>query len=195
MYVLRNGCTWRAMPHDLPPWGTVWWYFREWRQDGTWERVHEALRPKVRKAEGGHVPSSPCMSASVILLFRQLSPPLRSAWRTASVVEGQPEGAVFTGTHVRSTHDRPACPQPLTAVATTTLTLRSLVLPGSGKMRPTTSVGVAGSHRPADGSKKPSTTSPAPDRWATPGLLEIPSGRQGPASTRSRPDLVDTPST
>ena len=47
VYVLRNGCTWRAMPHDLPPWGTVWWYFREWRQDGTWERVHEALRPKV----------------------------------------------------------------------------------------------------------------------------------------------------
>ena len=54
VYVLRNGCTWRAMPHDLPPWGTVWWYFREWRQDGTWERVHEALRPKVRKAEGSN---------------------------------------------------------------------------------------------------------------------------------------------
>ncbi len=60
VYVLRNGCTWRAMPHDLPPWGTVWWYFREWRQDGTWERVHEALRPKVRKAEG----SNPTPSAA-----------------------------------------------------------------------------------------------------------------------------------
>ena len=62
VYVLRNGCTWRAMPHDLPPWGTVWWYFREWRQDGTWERVHEALRPKVRKAEG----SNPTPSAAII---------------------------------------------------------------------------------------------------------------------------------
>ena len=61
VYVLRNGCTWRAMPHDLPPWGTVWWYFREWRQDGTWERVHEALRPKVRKAEGSNpTPRRPC---------------------------------------------------------------------------------------------------------------------------------------
>ena len=28
LYVLRNGCTWRALPHDLPPWGTGWWYFR-----------------------------------------------------------------------------------------------------------------------------------------------------------------------
>ena len=40
------------MPHDLPPWGTVWWYFRKWRKDGTWERVEEALRPMVRESEG-----------------------------------------------------------------------------------------------------------------------------------------------
>ena len=52
LYVLRNGCTWRSMPHDLPPWGTVWWYFREWRLDGTWERIHETLRPRVRESAG-----------------------------------------------------------------------------------------------------------------------------------------------
>ena len=52
LYVLRGGITWRMMPHDLPPWGTVWWYFRKWRSDGTWERVEEALRPLVREAEG-----------------------------------------------------------------------------------------------------------------------------------------------
>ena len=34
LYVLRGGIPWRMMPHDLPPWGTVWWYFREWRLDG-----------------------------------------------------------------------------------------------------------------------------------------------------------------
>ena len=62
LYVLRNGCTWRAVPHDLPPWGTVWWYFREWRKDGTWKRVHEALRPKVREAEG----RDPTPSAGII---------------------------------------------------------------------------------------------------------------------------------
>ena len=44
LYVLRGGIPWRMMPHDLPPWGTVWWYFRKWRKDGTWERVEEALR-------------------------------------------------------------------------------------------------------------------------------------------------------
>ena len=52
LYVLRGGIPWRMMPHDLPPWGTVWWYFRKWRKDGTWERVLEALRPMVRESEG-----------------------------------------------------------------------------------------------------------------------------------------------
>lgn len=52
LYVLRTGCAWRMVPHDFPPWGTLWWYFRRWRLDGTWERVHEALRIKVRVAVG-----------------------------------------------------------------------------------------------------------------------------------------------
>ncbi len=37
---------------NLPPWGTVWWYFRKWRDDGTWERVEEALRARVKEAAG-----------------------------------------------------------------------------------------------------------------------------------------------
>lgn len=52
LYVLRSGCPWRMIPHDLPSWGTVWGYFRHWRSNGTWERIHEALRPKVREMEG-----------------------------------------------------------------------------------------------------------------------------------------------
>ena len=52
LYVLPGGIPWRMMPNDLPPWGTVWWYFRKWRTDGTWERVEEALRPTVREREG-----------------------------------------------------------------------------------------------------------------------------------------------
>lgn len=62
LYVLRSGCTWRMMPHDLPPWGTVWGYFRNWREDGTWERIHEALRPRVREMEG----REPTPSAAII---------------------------------------------------------------------------------------------------------------------------------
>lgn len=52
LYVLRGGIPWRLLPHDLPPWGTVWWYFRKWRLDGTWERIHDTLQPKVREMEG-----------------------------------------------------------------------------------------------------------------------------------------------
>ena len=52
MYVLRSGCAWRMLPHDLPPWRTAFHYFRTWRKDGTWERVHQALRERVRKADG-----------------------------------------------------------------------------------------------------------------------------------------------
>jgi putative transposase len=46
--VLKSGCTWRLLPHDFPPWKTVYHYFRAWRIDGTWERLHEALRRRAR---------------------------------------------------------------------------------------------------------------------------------------------------
>jgi putative transposase len=50
-YVVRGGCAWRLLPHDLERRGgpsTTTSYFRAWRIDGTWERLHEALRRKVR---------------------------------------------------------------------------------------------------------------------------------------------------
>jgi putative transposase len=47
-YVLRCGCAWRLLPNDFPPWKTVYHYFRFWRLDGTWERLHSALRKRVR---------------------------------------------------------------------------------------------------------------------------------------------------
>lgn len=51
-YIVRAGCVWRMMPHDLPPWKTVYHYFRIWRKDGTWEAINTALREEVRVAEG-----------------------------------------------------------------------------------------------------------------------------------------------
>jgi len=62
LYVLRSGCLWRMMPHDLPPWSTAWGYSRRWRKDGNWERIHDALRPKVRELEG----REPTPSAAVV---------------------------------------------------------------------------------------------------------------------------------
>jgi putative transposase len=47
-YVVRSGCAWRLLPHDFPPWKTVYHYFRYWRLDGTWERMPSALRKRVR---------------------------------------------------------------------------------------------------------------------------------------------------
>src|SRR5918994_6008595 len=47
-YILKSGCAWRLLPHEFPPWKTVYHYFRFWRLDGTWARVHAALRERVR---------------------------------------------------------------------------------------------------------------------------------------------------
>ncbi len=47
-YVLRSGCPWRLLPHDSPPWKTVFHYFRAWRIDGTWERMNRAIRERLR---------------------------------------------------------------------------------------------------------------------------------------------------
>ena len=51
-YVLRSGCSWRMIPHDLPPWYWAYGYFRTWRLDGTWERIQQALCAQVRVQAG-----------------------------------------------------------------------------------------------------------------------------------------------
>jgi len=51
-YVLRSGCQWRMLPHDFPPWETVYDYFRRWRDSGVWESTNQALREKVRQRAG-----------------------------------------------------------------------------------------------------------------------------------------------
>lgn len=52
LYVLRSGCTWRMMPHDLPPWRSAYNAFREWRINGLWETLHDRLRGDVRESVG-----------------------------------------------------------------------------------------------------------------------------------------------
>lgn len=52
LYLLRTGCSWRQLPHDLPPWGTVHYYYRRWRIAGVWEQMNDTLREKVRQKEG-----------------------------------------------------------------------------------------------------------------------------------------------
>lgn len=52
LYVLRSGCAWRMLPHDFPPWKTVYQIFYRWRLSGAWERIHDVLRAKVRRQAG-----------------------------------------------------------------------------------------------------------------------------------------------
>jgi putative transposase len=51
-YVLRAGCSWRMLPHDFPPWQTVYSQVRRWKHDGLWPRLRGRLAEELRLAEG-----------------------------------------------------------------------------------------------------------------------------------------------
>jgi transposase len=51
-YALRSGCAWRLLPHDFPPWQTVYYHFRRWRMKGIWSRILKVLRASVRQRAG-----------------------------------------------------------------------------------------------------------------------------------------------
>jgi putative transposase len=61
-YLNRSGCQWDMLPHDLPAKSTVYNHFARWRDDGTWQKVMDALRQEVRTAAG----KEPSPSAGVI---------------------------------------------------------------------------------------------------------------------------------
>lgn len=64
LYVTREGCSWRAMPHDLPHWKTCYNFFRAFEADGTWDRLVTALRVTVREKAGREpTPSGGCIDS------------------------------------------------------------------------------------------------------------------------------------
>ena len=66
-YVLRAGCAWRLIPHDLPHGQTAYQTFRAWRQDGTWQRIHDQLRDLLRTRMGRHPqPSGAIIDAQTV---------------------------------------------------------------------------------------------------------------------------------
>src|SRR4030088_2310219 len=66
-YLTREGCTWRALPHDFPPWRTIYNYFQWWGQDGTWQRLLDALRPLARvKAHREPTPSAAAIDSQSV---------------------------------------------------------------------------------------------------------------------------------
>ncbi len=62
LYVNRTGCSWRQLPHDFPPWDTVYWYFKRWNAEGSTDRIHDALRAAARDAAG----RDPLASAGIV---------------------------------------------------------------------------------------------------------------------------------
>ncbi len=54
-YLLRTGCQWRLLPNEFPPWGTIYHYFRTWRDSGVWAELQRSLYERVRIADGRDV--------------------------------------------------------------------------------------------------------------------------------------------
>ena len=67
LYLNRTGCQWDMLPHDLLPKSTVYEYFAQWRDDGTWARFVDALRVQVRTQEGREAtPSAMCIDSQSV---------------------------------------------------------------------------------------------------------------------------------
>lgn len=62
LYLLRAGCAWRLLPHDFPPWQTVYYYLRRWEREGVWACIHHALLLDDRERSG----REPSPSAAVL---------------------------------------------------------------------------------------------------------------------------------
>jgi len=67
LYLNRSGCQWEMLPHDLLPKSSVYDYFAQWRDDGTWSTILAALRERVRR-EGGRepTPSAACIDSQSV---------------------------------------------------------------------------------------------------------------------------------
>src|ERR671929_1951526 len=66
-YLNRSGCQWDMLPHDLLPKSTVYDYFAQWRADGTWAKIVQALRERTRVAAGREpTPSAVCIDSQSV---------------------------------------------------------------------------------------------------------------------------------
>jgi putative transposase len=67
LYLNRSGCQWEMLPHDLLPKSSVYDYFAQWRDDGTWTKILTALRERVRREAGREpTPSAACIDSQSV---------------------------------------------------------------------------------------------------------------------------------
>jgi transposase len=67
LYLNRSGCQWEMLPHDLLPKSSVYDYFAQWREDGTWTKILTVLRERVRRDVGREpTPSAACIDSQSV---------------------------------------------------------------------------------------------------------------------------------
>ncbi len=67
LYVVVTGCQWRMLPREYPAWQSVYTYFSQWRDDGTWQRIHDTLRAQVRERAGRNIhPTAGCLDSQSV---------------------------------------------------------------------------------------------------------------------------------
>lgn len=77
-YVLKGGIPWRMMPKDCPCWQSAYGYFRRWRRDGTWRRIHDALRAEARRRARRHKhPTGACLDSQSVKTTEAAAPETR----------------------------------------------------------------------------------------------------------------------
>jgi len=66
-YLVVSGIQWRMLPKEYPKWKSVNHYFRQWGRDGTWQRIHDILRARVREQAGRHKhPTAGCLDSQSV---------------------------------------------------------------------------------------------------------------------------------
>jgi putative transposase len=77
-YVVKGGIQWRMMPTDCPRWQSAYGHFRRWRTDGTWRRIHDALRAAARRAARRHKhPTGACLDSQSVRTSEAAAPETR----------------------------------------------------------------------------------------------------------------------
>lgn len=102
MYIIRTGASWRQMPHDLVKWQTAYHHFRLYCRTGLWTTIHDALRARVREADGRNA----CPSAAIID-SQSVKTTLKGAKKPAMTRGKRSRGRSATSSSIRSDSSSP----------------------------------------------------------------------------------------
>lgn len=87
LYVVVGGIQWRMLPREYPKWQSVYSYFRDWKRTGTWKRIHDTLRAKVRQRAGRHKqPTAGCLDSQSV---KTTAVPGRRGFDKAKLIKGR----------------------------------------------------------------------------------------------------------